>query len=228
MKILSLDSTDKKVSVSLMENKKVLAEFFLNSELKCGQTLAPLVNSVLNNFDFSVKDIDFLAASIGPGSFTSIRIGVSLINGMALALQKKCIGISSLLALAYNCLDDNKILCSCIHAREDEIYCGIFESKLGIINRISEDKAIKISELTNIIKNFKSDITLIGSGTEFCYNELADYPFDFKIGNEKHTAAFNVGLATFDFLENSEAVEYLEPNYIKLSKAEREFKEKLQ
>jgi tRNA threonylcarbamoyladenosine biosynthesis protein TsaB len=221
MKILSIDSSEKTVSVSLLENKKVLADFFLDSELKHSQTLAPMVNSVLKNLGFAIDKIDLFAANIGPGSFTGLRIGTSFINGIALAAQKGCIGISTLLAIAYNCLNFDGIIFSCICARENEFYFGVFKSEFEKIIRIKEDCIFSLSQILSKFEEYQSEIILVGNGIKICYDAASTKIKDrIRIIEEKSSRARNTGLAAFDVFSGT--FEYLEPNYLKLSKAERE------
>jgi tRNA threonylcarbamoyladenosine biosynthesis protein TsaB len=227
MIILSIDSSDKTASAAVLKENKVLGEFFLNLGLKHSQTLAPMIDSLLKYANISLKDIDLLSAVIGPGSFTGIRIGVSIINGMALAFQKKCIGVSSLLALAYNVRNFQGLICSCIYARENEVYAGIFEKKIEKINRIDKDISIKVCDLIKIVKDYKKKTIFVGSGGLICYNEIQEKfgkNSDFLISDDIYIKASSAGIASFDCASLGQAVlsDFLEPNYLKLTKAERD------
>ena len=100
MKILGLESSATSASVSVVENGKVIALTSSNTGLTHSQTLMPMVENTLKKADVTINDIDYLAISNGPGSFTGVRIGVSAVKGICDPLNKKCVGVSTLEAIA--------------------------------------------------------------------------------------------------------------------------------
>ena len=102
MKILAVDSSAVSASAAIVEDGKVLGEFYLNTSLTHSQTLMPMVENVLECTRIPLSDIDLFAVSSGPGSFTGIRIGVASVKGLAMAQKKPCVGVSTLEAMAYN------------------------------------------------------------------------------------------------------------------------------
>ena len=100
MKILGVESSATSASVSVVENGKVIALESSNTGLTHSQTLMPMVKSTLEKADVTINDIDYIAVSNGPGSFTGIRIGVSLVKGLSDPLNKKCVAVSTLEAIA--------------------------------------------------------------------------------------------------------------------------------
>jgi tRNA threonylcarbamoyladenosine biosynthesis protein TsaB len=233
MRILSFDSSGRAASVAVLEDKRIISEFFLNSGLTHSQTIAPMADLILRCSGSG--DIDLLAASVGPGSFTGIRIGVSLVNGMAAALEKKCVGVSSLRVLAYNAksfFSEDAVIFSCIHARADEIYFAAFSLESGIPNKIEKDKVIRVCDLKNIAENFDKKIILVGSSAYLCRDYLQKEVNNFDgskylICKNEFLAASNVAEAIFDDLFRGLAIDiksYLEPNYLKDTKAVRENK----
>ena len=93
MKILALDTSGTNCSVSIIDEDKVIADFNLNTGLTHSQTLMPLIDSMCKFSEIDLKDIDVFACSIGPGSFTGLRIGIATIKGFALSLNKKVIAV---------------------------------------------------------------------------------------------------------------------------------------
>ena len=100
MKILGVESSATSASAAIVENGKVIACEASNTGLTHSQTLLPMVESTLKKAAATLSDIDYLAVSNGPGSFTGIRIGVSLVKGMADPLNKSCVAVSTLEAIA--------------------------------------------------------------------------------------------------------------------------------
>ena len=104
MRVLGIECTASPVSVALLEDGKLKAEYFLNLKTTHSQTLLPMVESVLKMSGLSVKDIDVIAATSGPGSFTGVRIGISAVKGLADAFETPTVPVSVLEAMAYNFL----------------------------------------------------------------------------------------------------------------------------
>ena len=95
MKILALDSSAVSASAAVLDDDKVLGEFFINTKQTHSQTLMPMVQQVLIQTKTSLEEMDLFAVSAGPGSFTGVRIGVACVKGMAFAQNKPCIGVST-------------------------------------------------------------------------------------------------------------------------------------
>ena len=100
MKILAIDTTACPVSAALVDDGRLLGEFYLNIKTTHSQTLMPVVSSLLDNTKTSVKDIDVFAVNAGPGSFTGVSIGVASVKGLAMPLDKSCAAVSTLESMA--------------------------------------------------------------------------------------------------------------------------------
>ena len=107
MKILSLDASATSASICIydIDENKLIGEFYINTKLTHSQTLVPMIDALLTSTKLELDDIDFFAVNTGPGSFTGIRIAVSVIKGMAMALDKPCVSVSTLESMAYNFVD---------------------------------------------------------------------------------------------------------------------------
>ena len=154
MKILSGDSSSVTASVAITENGKILSEKFINNGLTHSQTLMPMVESAINDSGVSINDIDLFAITNGPGSFTGVRIGIASVKGMADALDKKCIAISTLEAIAQPLKNQDVIACAVMDARCNQVYTALFNNG----NRLCEDKAILIDELGDKLKQYDKKI----------------------------------------------------------------------
>lgn len=227
MKILAIDSSSVTASVAILEDNKIISEFFVNAGLTHSQTLAPMIESALVNSAIEISDIDLFSATIGPGSFTGLRIGLATLKGMALALNKPCVGVSSLLAAAYNLKDYNGIVCACMDARREQVYNAIFKVNNGKIERITEDRAISIQELEDELSKYSDNIKLVGDGAEMCYNSMLDNKkvrnIELAFENQRYIRGSMVGFASFDAYKRGEisnAVD-ISLNYLRLSQAER-------
>lgn len=227
MRILAVDSSAKSVSVAISDDKKIISEFYLNTGFTHSQTLMPMVKSALDCAGIDINSIDLFAVNKGPGSFTGIRIGVAAIKGMADFHKKKCIGISTLEAMAYNLSSNNCIACCVMDARCKQVYCALFDIKDGNVTRLTDDSAISITELESLLKNFEKNKILVGDGAELCYNEMKDNFNDIQLAGENIRFQRASGTCLCANTKNNYVnANELVPEYLRLSQAERELKNK--
>ncbi|HEX9062575.1 MAG TPA: tRNA (adenosine(37)-N6)-threonylcarbamoyltransferase complex dimerization subunit type 1 TsaB, partial [Clostridia bacterium] len=122
MKILALDSSSLVASVAITEDKKLLGEYNVNNGLTHSKNLMPMLTELMKTLGLKPSDIDMYAASIGPGSFTGIRIGVTSIKAMAYATGKPVASVPTLDALAYNAEGFDGVICPIMDARNNQVY----------------------------------------------------------------------------------------------------------
>ena len=226
MKVLAVDSSSVTASVAILDGEKVVADFYLNAGLTHSQTLAPMVDLAVKNSGFKLSDLDFFAVTSGPGSFTGLRIGVATVKGLAVGCGKKCVGISSLLAAAWNCKDFEGIVCACMDARRSEVYSALFRASGGKLERLTADRAISLQDLKKELKNFNFKVKLVGDGAKMCYNSLLEGEKDkFELSSEisRYVNAKMVALASLDGYCEEKLLqpEDLNLQYLRLSQAER-------
>ena len=227
MIILSVDTSAKTASTALCRDGTILAESFVNTGLTHSQTLVPMIDDMLKNAAVSINEVDLLTAVIGPGSFTGLRIGISAIKGMALASDKPCTGVSSLLAASYNLTLTDCIACCVMDARCEQVYNALFEVKDGSITRLCEDRAICLEDLREELKNIGQKIILTGDGTDISYDFFKDKTDNVFLPPPqlKYQRASGAALASF-LLPGCEQVSgsSLMPVYLRLPQAERNLK----
>ncbi len=226
MKILAFDSSAVSASVALVEDGKLLAESFLNVGLTHSATLMPMTQQLLQASNCKLEDVDALAVSAGPGSFTGLRIAVSCVKGIAAALNKKCVAVSTLEAMACNLPPIGEFtICAVMDARCKQFYNALFKVQNGEITRLCDDRAIMVDKLGEELKNISGDIVLVGDGSPLAFSMLADnnnvkLPPD----NLRFQKASSVAAAAIKKYNNNETVSAaaLMPSYLRLSQAERE------
>lgn len=162
-------------SVSLMQDDILLAENSIYTTLTHSQIIMPMCKKVLESVGKNLQDVDRIAVSCGPGSYTGLRIGISGVKAMCFALDIGCNGISTLESLAYNIFGFNGVICSIMKARLDLVYCGTFKSDMKSIERITDDSIISKSQLNDILNSINDNIMLVGDSAEDFYHQ---YPFD--------------------------------------------------
>lgn len=229
MKILSIDSSSVSASAAVTENGKILAEEFANNGYTHSVTLMPMVEKALNKSGISVSDIDLLAITNGPGSFTGVRIGIASAKGICDAANIPCFAVSTLEAIAKPLSSQNVLAVSVMDARCNQVYTASFY--MG--KRETQDRAILISQLLSELKNEERDIVLIGDGALMCFEILKSEIKRICVANEEIRLihALNIGFLAEEKIGNGEKTvksENLLPFYLRLPQAERELKAKKQ
>lgn len=228
MKILSLDSSATSASVCVFDTQlnKIIGEFNINTKLTHSQTLVPMIDALLNSTKLELSDIDVFAVNTGPGSFTGIRIGVSVIKGMAMALDKPCVSVSTLESMAYNYIDsDDIIVCSCMDARRNQVYNALFSVAFGEVTRLCSDRAISVEDLLAEISAFDTPVVLVGDGAELVYNSvLVNSNISLAHPNFRYQTAKGVTFTALKSVNNNDflTAAALMPSYLRPSQAERE------
>lgn len=244
MLILALESSAKPASVAVCADGELLGQYFQNCGLTHSRTLLAMAESLLKNLDISIADIDLIAVSRGPGSFTGIRIGVSAAKGMAWGLDRPVCGVSTLEAMAYQVSEPSRpvcgvsiveamayqvpepsiLLCPVMDARRSQVYNALFIWQEGALNRLTEDRAISLESLSVELQARKSSSTLllIGDGAKITCDYLSSAGIPCRIAPEilRWQSAYGVALAAVN-TEPTTALE-LEPCYLRPSQAERE------
>lgn len=139
MYILAIDSATPVAGVALIRDEQLIAEKFANIGLTHSETLMPMVDRVLKDASLQAKDVDAFAVTIGPGSFTGLRIGLAAAKGLALAVDKPLIGISTLEVLAHNLSYSSLLMGTVLDARKGEIYGACFDVSQAYPRRLGEE-----------------------------------------------------------------------------------------
>jgi len=155
MKILGIDTTTKFLSLGIYNEGKIYG-YNLQLGTKLSSLLAKTIQRVLDAVGLEIKNIDYLACGLGPGSFTGVRVGLSTIKAIAFSLNKPVVGISTLDILARNTKSRDGHIVPIIDARRNLIYCSIYKIKKGsTIIRITPYMLLTIDGFLKKIKNIK-------------------------------------------------------------------------
>lgn len=227
MNILAIESSASAASVALAKDGALVAQYFQNNRQTHSRTILPMLKSMLENCDWGLKDIDVIAVAAGPGSFTGLRIGISIAKGLAWQGDKLCCGVSTLEAMAYLLSHmEGAVICPVMDARRNQIYNSLFSCENGTIRRLCEDRAIGLAEWLEEVKQIKKRKILIGDGARLCYTyaeERGEY-LELPPAHLQMQTAWGVACAAQRMTEVGQLVspEQLQPSYLRLSQAERE------
>ncbi len=229
MRVLGIDTSTSCGSVGLIDDGKVLSDFLLDLPVTHSERLLGAIEFVLKETRCHIENIDGWAVSLGPGSFTGLRIGVSTVKGLAFATQKPVAGVSILDVLASQISPTPYLICPILDAKKQEVYTAFYRYEEGNFpRRQSTYMAVRPEEL---VKSIKERTIFIGDGIKtyagYLRSSLASlaivlsFPLNLphgsmvaKLGLELLRKGAYLDLSTFS------------PIYIRPSEAEIKWKEK--
>jgi len=227
MKLLAIESSGLVASIAVLADDKLIGEFTTNLKKTHSQTLLPMLDDVIQMLGISLEEIDAIAVSGGPGSFTGLRIGSATAKGLGLALHKPLIQIPTVDAIAYNLFATEKLICPLMDARRNQVYTGLYTFEGNRFKVLKEQLAISIEEIIEEINQLNLSVIFLGDGvpvyrefieshikTEFC---LAPP----HLGYQRAGAIASLGADYYKKGRLQSAKEH-KPEYLRLSQAERE------
>ena len=231
MRILAFETSAKAVSAALVEDGRLLGEYYQNSGQTHSRTLMQLAEDLLRNCDLTPADVDAVACAAGPGSFTGVWIGAAAAKGFAWGREVPCFGVSTLEAMVRAAAWADGIYCAAMDARRSQVYTALFSVEAGTMTRVTEDAALSLEELGTRLQAQNGPKFLVGDGAALCYNTLGNDMPDLRLLPEhlRQQRAAGAALLAWDRLCAGEdpSGRDLTPNYLRLSQAERERQERL-
>ena len=179
LNILCVDTSTEACSVAVLkqdDNEQVIKDNFMFAPREHTTKILPTVASVLEEAGLTINDIDVVAYGRGPGSFTGVRIGISIAQGLAFGIEKNMVGVSTLQAMAQQAykIDNVSNVYAAIDARMGEVYYAHYQLIDGLMTLIGDEMVIKPSDLLALEVNIIENSALVGTGWQ-AYPEILDY-----------------------------------------------------
>ena len=236
MKILAVDTSAKTAAAAVTEDSSLLAESSAKTDTH-SITLLPMIEAMLRAAGVSLHELDLMAVTIGPGSFTGVRIGVSAVKGLAFADQIPCVGVSSLEGMAYNFAGIDALVVPVIDARRGMVYAALFRTFAdGSVERLTEDAQISADELVGKLSEY-GDARIYFTGDAFrLMTARSDLPGNVALTPEKlrEPSAYGIAARAYEIVSSASEAEAktftdaaLAPVYLRKTQAEREREERL-
>lgn len=223
MKILGIDTSSSSLSVAVMDDDLLKGEFTLNHKLTHSEQMMPLLDSLLSHLELKMSDIDLIGVSVGPGSFTGIRIGVAAANAMAMALDIPVVGISSLEAMAYTAGETAYTIVSTFDAQRDRFYFNAYRFENSELKALEAEDVLEKEDLIKKLESYDK-VLLLGDAV-FINEEL---PLNVKKAKRavRYIRASSVcELAHRNYLLGKTG--FAVPVYLRKSQAEIQFEERM-
>ncbi len=227
MRILAIETSTYSGSIALISSKSVMGEYYFNIGPAHTEKLVPSIDWLLSELNINKSDLTGVAVSLGPGSFTSLRVGISTAKAISYSIGIPLLGVSSLEVLAMNFPFSTYNICPMIDARKGQVFTALFRAERGKLERLSEDMLISVEKLADITKD---DTIFVGDGALLYKEYLEDNLSNgimFSPQNLNFPRASNVALLEVDKFSGgldredvSQAVMKMAPHYLRKSEAE--------
>ena len=231
MKILAIECSGLVAGIAVTEDDVLLGEYTMNYKKTHSQTILPMLDELAKMIELDLNTIDAIAVSSGPGSFTGLRIGSVTAKGLGLALNKPIISVPTVDALAYNLWGIKEQICPLMDARRQQAYTGLYTFENGQFETMIPQCAVDISEIVEKINETQKSVVFLGDGVPVFAEYLSEHltvPYMFAPANCNRQCAASVAVLAQKLYEAgvTETASEHKPDYLRLSQAERERKEK--
>ncbi|MBR6185730.1 MAG: tRNA (adenosine(37)-N6)-threonylcarbamoyltransferase complex dimerization subunit type 1 TsaB [Clostridia bacterium] len=162
MILFCLDTSGPVAGVAILRDGAVCYEAAVSSGLTHSQSILPMTEEAYRRAGLSPEETDYFAVTVGPGSFTGVRIGVSTVKGLAHALKKPCIAVDALEAMAAGVQPFSGVICPLQDARAGQVYAAAFEGKT--LRRLLPDQPIRLSEHLAWAGSLGQPLLFLGDG----------------------------------------------------------------
>lgn len=231
MKIIAIDSSGLVAGVAVLSEDTILADYLVNYQKTHSQTLLPMLEEVKNMIGLDLKNVDAIAISSGPGSFTGLRIGSATAKGLGLALDKPLIEVPTLEGLAYNVYGDAHYVCPLMDARRNQVYTAIYrfvpENEKYVMETVVEPCAVEIGDILKQCNELGEGVTFLGDGVpvyEKIIRDTVKVDYFFAPPHMNRQRAGSVAIRGRDLYYQGKITDAAahQPEYLRKSQAERE------
>jgi tRNA threonylcarbamoyladenosine biosynthesis protein TsaB len=226
MKILGIDTATPILALGIIEEEKVLSEIRFNAGQTHAQILLPNIEKILKDSSLQLEDLDGIALSIGPGSFTGLRIGLATAKGVCFASGKPLLSVPTLDGLVYFNRSLPYPLVPVLDAKKNEVYSAVYNSREGVLERISDYWVLSAEKL---VAKIPEEVIFLGLGLEVFQDrlkELCGEKAHFLEGERNLPSGSAIAFLGLEKFKRSEFedLEKAEPLYLRSSEAELKFK----
>jgi tRNA threonylcarbamoyladenosine biosynthesis protein TsaB len=230
LKILAVDTSQKTASVAILADNVIRADVFVDSGRHHSEILLPAIENVLRLADLGVDEMDLFAVTIGPGSFTGLRIGAATIKGLSLATGKPVVGVSTLDALAHDAAHtDKRIICPMLDAQRNQVYTALYRPVTDSrIEKIAEEQVVAVDAW---LEKLTGEILFLGDGavrySALIHTRFASLSFVAQ-GHRNHVRAATVAVLARDKFQQGLMPDLLTfaPCYLRPSEAEARIRDR--
>jgi len=233
MKISAIDSSGLIASAALATEDAVLAEYTTNYKKTHSQTLLPMIDEIVKMTETELSELDAIAVTAGPGSFTGLRIGSATAKGLGQALSNPLIAVPTTEALAWNFCGAEAVICPLMDARRSQVYTGLYRwnKEKETMDCLFEQQAMAVEDIIAEVNRLGQSVIYLGDGADAYRTVLAEkteVEFSFAPVHMSKQRAASLAACAFVYAKEGKLVSAAEfvPTYLRKSQAEREREEK--
>lgn len=226
MKILAIESATIAASCAVSEDNAVLGEYTLSHKKTHSEKLMPLIEKLLEDLGINIKEIDAIALSEGPGSFTGLRIGAAIGKSLAYACDIPIVKVPTMKSLAANIYDTGKYIVPVLDAKAGRVYSGIYKWENNSLITVKQQFPTTVEELAGIINRLEAPVLLNGDGSAIyksTFESMLKIKPVFSTNQFNYLRASSLAFIGYEMAKKGETVSASEfsPDYLRLSQAER-------
>lgn len=219
---LGIETANAPLSIAVVRDGKVIAEIVQNIKLTHSAGAMPAIEEVLVKAGIKPNELDAIAVSEGPGSYTGVRIGVTLAKTLAWTLKKPLVGISSLKTLAANAALYDGFICPIFDARRGNVYSAVYKG--NELEVIIDDYHDHIDGLLERLQALETPVLFVGADVDVFWHRIVEVLGDFALrtpfSNDLPRASETIRLATKVELPSVDAIHHFVPQYKRIAEAE--------
>lgn len=222
---LGIDTSNYPLSVAIVQDGRILVEETTNLKLNHSIATMPTVEEVFQKAGIKPKDVDAIAVAEGPGSYTGIRIGVTVAKTLAWTLKKPLVGVSSIQSMAANALRFNGMICPIMDARRGNVYAGVYRTaEDGSLQAEISDGHYPLDDLLGRLQNMKQSVIFVGPDVSMHWDKIQQHlgksAVRGALTEDLPRASSLIYLAAGQFLGEGENIHHFVPQYRRLPEAE--------
>ncbi|MDQ0232850.1 tRNA (adenosine(37)-N6)-threonylcarbamoyltransferase complex dimerization subunit type 1 TsaB [Metabacillus malikii] len=226
MKALAIDTTNLVLGVALLDNEKVIGEYITNLKKNHSVRAMPAIEALLNDCDVNPSELEKIVVATGPGSYTGVRIGVSIAKTLAWSLHIPIVGVSSLEVLAANGRYFNGVISPLFDARRGQVYTGLYEYNEGKLITLNEDCNLLLTDWLEKLKGSGQKVLFLGNDVSIHKDVIQEILGEKAvIGHMTLNNPRPSELGVLGLPKEAVDVHSLVPNYIRLAEAEAKWLE---
>ncbi|MFJ7850915.1 tRNA (adenosine(37)-N6)-threonylcarbamoyltransferase complex dimerization subunit type 1 TsaB [Peribacillus sp. NPDC097206] len=226
MKVLAIDTSNFTLGVALINGTQVIGEYTTNLKKNHSVRVMPAIESLLKDCDTSPKELTKIVVAQGPGSYTGVRIGVTIAKTLAWTLNVPLSAVSSLEVLAANGRYFDGLVSPLFDARRGQVYTGLYEFDHGTLKTVTEDCNILSSEWAMKVKEYNRPVLFVGQDVEIHREAITDVLGDLAVFAPVQLYNARPSELAFIGLNKDEVdIHHFVPNYIRMAEAEAKWLE---
>ena len=226
MKLMAIESSGMTASAAILEDEKIVAEYSVNNKQTHSQTLVPMLEEIREMAGLQLEELDYIAVSGGPGSFTGLRIGSATAKGIAMVLDIPIVSVPTLEGLAMLAYPADGVVAALMDARNAQVFAGLYRFEDGRLQVVKDQAPMKVEELAQAVNELGETVTLTGDGAAVYRQQLEEMlqvPFRFMPPHLCAQRAGAVAVRALDYIREGKVESAAEhaPVYLRVSQAER-------